>query len=376
MSAIRKPLMPLWCLQAGSALKLLIEMSIYCLVMVGWFQQVGHGLATALLAVVGFAFAAAAVQGIGRVVTARLQGMAIWYFRIWPFEFEPHRRGVRWRTTFNKGGDDIVVITPPDRSRRKAYMWLAASAPLSHAVACIVADAAGDLLGVGIAAQWLHAFAILNVGLALAELVPAYWPNYSGMLSLLAWYRRGECSSSERANDRLVWLSYTGTTADRIPPELLQELEQQGTMMRLIALWTRMKAAQNLGDWAKTADLEQARAALTASFGSADTMAGAARLDAQLKLELEFSRSMQHRDAAAVPNVVDADLLWYAPHLQPRLQALRSALQGDAAGMEAGLAAAQRLAYKSRNLALHESEDRIADHVRAVLLRPASLTAD
>ena len=77
----------------GSALKFLVEWFIVLIAIIGWFDHSQLGLFSSLLAAIGMGMAAAVVQRFGILVAARLQGMAIWNFRIWPLEFEPQRRG-------------------------------------------------------------------------------------------------------------------------------------------------------------------------------------------------------------------------------------------------------------------------------------------
>jgi hypothetical protein len=164
-------------------------------------------------------------------------------------------------------------------------------------------------------------------------------------------------------------LSAFGTAAERLPSELVESLEEQGPVHRLVAAWLHLKAAQNQCLWGKVDQVEAEIKSIVAPLPET-MLAAISELLVMLRIEIAFSRAMHERSVEPIRGIrFGKGVDWLAPHLRPRFAALDAALAGDSANSARFLNQALRYAEASPDMALRESESRMAEAIRA--LRPA-----
>lgn len=329
----------------------------------------------ALCTVVLFGLLAVLIHESGHALAAHLKGMRLMRLQAGPLDIMFLRRGFRWRLAKPTIGLHGFVQAYPDPATelRPAMLCFALGGPAAN----LVAAALAVLLAWGVDMEregFIHAFALINGVLGIANLIPMFGGAASDGMLLYLWGRHPpDTQSPSLAYLRLMSLSVFGTTAERLPPALVDELETQGNLLSLVAVWIRVKAAQNLGVWETVEELEHQLEQRLSGLSERERRANKPLL-AFLKLELAFSRAMHERQPDALGKSGHGKGVdWLAPHLRHRFAALESVLAGERSGLEDSLRQARRHAEASPDHALAESENRIAQHIRA--LEPASRMA-
>ena len=330
---------------------------------------------------------ATATHEAGHAFAARWNGMRVIEIHVWLLNILPLSRGLRWRFASPPKGVGGLVNAIPDPSRplRPAMLWLMMGGPLANlaaALACLPA-------ALWVSSPWsnyANAFLLINLGGFLANLIPFRGRHHaSDGWQWLQWRHVWSEGVREVSVLALTSLSVWGVTAERIPGALLRQIETLGKGGVLLVAWVRLKASQNVGDWAVVDEIDQAATETMAQVTHAEKE-GLKWILAWLQVESAFSHAVIQRDARALLAVpLGREMRWRAPHLPHRFAALACALDGDRTTCMAHLVRARAAAQSSLDLALHESEDRIAGHIETLLdatpdaargLSPASPNAD
>lgn len=295
----------------------------------------------------------------GHYVAARHAGMTVLRVRVGRVELQPQQRGwrVRWALPQKiHAAGYVTAVHDPSRPLRGQSLRMIAGGPGANLlVAIILGPVAWWCLPH--AAAWLTlAFALLNALTGLANLVPGSRGLASDGLQLLLWRNRQLEFGPLFAHARLLALTVAGVTADRLPEDQLALLDAQPAPMPMVALWYRLKARQNRGEWeaaaAQQTRFEHLQAELTPALRS-----GLAEFLACIRTELAFSLAMRDRDAAGLmDNLLPEKSRWSAPALWPRCLALRALLEGHLAEGRRLLGEAQCVAEQSLDRALPLSE--------------------
>jgi len=333
----------------------------------GWPQP----YSTLVLAVL-LGFLAVVVHEGGHWLGARLGGMTVLFVRAFALELQLLNQGVRYRKTRRRKGQrfDGYVIAADNANRpwRRGRLWFIAMGPLLNvltAALCVLLALLTLNTSTSVAGCML-AFAAINLGLGLANLVPTHRQIHSDGAQLLAWWRKPNEQRPDFAYTRLLVLSVAGVAAADLPAADLDLLDQQPMPAPLVSLSYRLDALQAAGDWPRAAALgEQLEHLINANPGVREV---AAAVIAITRAELAFCRAMLQRNAAGL-NVLplNRDIDWYAPTIAPCSRALEAALAGDRAGMERELQLAEQLAGNSRIKSGVAMQHALAGHVRAVL---------
>ncbi|WP_266172157.1 site-2 protease family protein [Dyella subtropica] len=324
--------------------------------MAAW-RDTGNAFAGAMLLWAMLYYPAMIVHELGHYFGARLAGMAVLHVRLSAIEIRPQQRGfrMRWnpiRKQLRVGGY-VMAFSDPARPRREQVIALASGGPAVNLALAVVLVVAG-WAWLPHRAGWLcEAFAAMNAGMGFANLVPRQGIVPSDGRTLLQALRH-------RLNDspqvRLISLSVFGCTADRLPGEDLVALEAQASPLPLVALWYRLKAHQNRGEWKEAVSM---RATLDERLHAMDQTPASrpADLIAVIQTEIAFSQAMVTKDAAVlVDGLLPPKVAWDVPFLWPRCLALRAALAGDMARCVESLVVSRRYAENAIDQALPISE--------------------
>lgn len=321
-----------------------------------------------LLAFVTVVVAVAAHEG-GHYLAARWQRMHVLLVDILGWELHPQRRGMRVRRRRRRVrglGGYVMAFPRQDRPERPQMIALVLGGPLANLLLGVIAGAAAWATQLKPGTEWIAAFAAANVGMGLFNLVPWRHGHVTDGALLLDLLRRTEVSAALRAHIRLIALSMESITADQLPEHDITVLERESGINALIALWYRLKAAQNRGDWAAASS--QASTFDTMHSGLPHEAATVlAEMLALMQVELAFSRAMHAGDPAPLAaHLWQARTLWATPWLLPRCQALLAALEGDLPRRDAALDRAARFADVANDASLPRSEALLRDAIRAI----------
>lgn len=330
-----------------------------------WFlPEVGLALCT----VVTCWFLAVLIHESGHALAAHLKGMRVMRMQAGILDVIFLRRGFRWRIARPPGGLHGYVQAYPDPAEaiRPAMLCMIVGGPLANLAAAILAVLLTRCVEVE-REGLVHAFALINGVVGITNLMPMARGWASDGLLLYLWGRRSpDEQSSLLAHLRLMSLSVFGTTSDRLPEQLVDDLDAQGSTASLIALWIRMKASQNLGNWKAVEALDDQLEQILSGMPGKEQRENKPLL-VLLRLELAFSRAMHEQRAAPLGNLVfGKGVDWLVPHLRHRHAALASMLAGEWSAAEAALLRVRRHAEASQDRALAESENRISRHIRAL----------
>lgn len=330
-----------------------------------WFlPEVG----LALFTVATCWFLAVLIHESGHALAAHLKGMRVMRMQAGILDVIFLRRGFRWRIARPPGGLHGYVQAYPDpvAAVRPAMLCMIAGGPVANLVAALLAVLLARYVDVE-REGLIHAFALINCVMGIVNLMPMArgWASDGLLLYLWGWRSPDEQSSS-LAHLRLMSLSAFGTTSDRLPGQLIDDLDAQGGRASLVVVWIRMKASQNLGNWKAVEELDDRLEQILSGMSEREQRANKPLL-VLLRLELAFSRAMHERQAAPHGTLVfGKGVDWLAPHLRHRHAALASILAGEWSAAEAALQRVRRHAEASRDRALAESENRISQHIRAL----------
>jgi Zn-dependent protease len=354
-----------WRVVFGAAWLLRWAVGILCCVpALGWgMAWLGSETVFALALVVwALMFAPAVViHELGHYAAARVVGMLVLSVRLGPLLLAMRRRGFRARWQPQPAGPRVAGCVyavaggaRPSRNQKLAFTLGGSLANLAAALVLAACGLAWRPLGLG----WCCLmFASMNVVVGMANLLPSRKGSGNDGYQLLCLLLNPP--EPEPPQQRLYRLSLFGCTADRLPEADLAALEQGPFPLPLEACWYRLKAAQNRGEWERAAAMADTLDALLAGWDAQESRAWRDWL-AVTRTELAFSRAMHAHDADALAeDVLTSEAAWWQPHLRPRCQALRAALQGDREGYVRLLERSRRLADNAVDRALPISEGMI-----------------
>lgn len=332
---------------------------------ISWFDSL---LPVALLLIVVPLFFTIFVHEYGHVLGASLAGMCPMHARVMRLEFLKRARGwrVRWSPVRMKVSGFVMAYPLPGVPLRSASMLMISSGPLAN----LLVGAFLSILFVVLSHNgWTYLIAsaaVMNVAIGLANLFPTSRNRPSDGYLLWTWMRGRPEEDVGFTYVRLMGLSVSGTTADRLPAGDVQSLRAQPMPMPLVADWIALKSAQNLGDWATASDTA---AAFDEKFRglSRDMQEAMGDLSKIVGAEAAFSQSMLHGDASHVRAIaLDRSVQWFAPHLAPRLKALEAALAARPQECAQWLAVVECASRASVDKALAISESRIRAAIEAI----------
>jgi hypothetical protein len=104
----------------------------------------------------------------------------------------------------------------------------------------------------------MMAFAIFNASASIINLLPTSRGFGTDGMRLLIWGQKELEHCRTLASTRLQALSIAGITADQLPVDQIAALDSQAMPKPLMALWYRLKAHQNRGEWLQAAQLQEA----------------------------------------------------------------------------------------------------------------------
>lgn len=263
-------------------------------------------------------FVTTIVHELGHYAAAKWAGMTVTQVRFGRIEVVPQQRGwrVRWNTQLKiQMGGFVVAACDSRRPMRPQVLFMIAGGPVANLATAAIFVALAWLWPSATAGPLAVVFAIFNASAGIINLLPTTRGFGSDGLRLLIWGQKQLEHSPTLARTRLQALSISGVTADQLPLDQIAALDSQAMPMPLTALWYRLKAHQNRGEWTQAAQLQEAYDQLMQALPDA-TRTRLAPMGAYICTELAFSRAMQSRDAAALKdNLLPKALAWAVPSL-------------------------------------------------------------
>ena len=313
-------------------------------------------------------FLAVAIHEGGHLLGARSGGMTVMSVQVGNLEFKALRKRWRMRLVRRRPGLAGLVLAFPDPARAMRGPWvrMILGGPLANALAAGVFTIASVALWRFPSVTWLlGAFAILNLALALANLLPTQGAATSDGLALLRWLRCRDEQAPELVFPRLNGMAVKGVTADRLPVDQIAALESQPMPMPLIHTWFVVKRHQNLREWTHAAALQDTLEQRVAEVPEPMRQSMKA-LVAILRCEIRFSREMAGLPSdAPIDHDLDAEVDWHVPSLRPRCRALMAARAGDSERARQLLDESGEWARSSLDRALEVSESWMREAVLA-----------
>jgi Zn-dependent protease len=362
----------------GPPLRFLIASLQFCLMTTAWAGLSGGSLVLAgelqgaksylaLLAFVVGWLGSIAIHEMGHVLGARSVGMTPFALQIGPLSWWSRSDGWRMRLARpNRHLSGIVLChVNADRPLKGQLIRMLVCGPAANLLFALLLAGAGIILWPAGTAAFLCGLAAFNASIGLANLLPRQSRSMDNDgLQLLRWLRGRDESAPEFHLLRLNAMSIKGVTAECLPPSLIDELGNVPQTGPVFRLWFRMKAHQNLGEWASAVE------ACDAFENEIEQMPAdcVKQLDAfirQIRTEAVFSAAMASGVLAEpLDRHIDRELDWHCPALRPRCRALMAALAGDCPATLRHLVASERKMARSLDLAWRVSEARIRRMIR------------
>jgi Zn-dependent protease len=301
----------------------------------------------------------------GHYLGARLSGMKVLVMRVMAVECYP-RRGrwlIRWAPKANHRYRGYVYAVPNlDRPMRPQMIWMIVMGPMANAAVCL----ACLLLALITSKPWLGdmaaAFAVINGVMAIGNLLPRTGSVNSDGARLLQWLRRQDTEGPEFAYVRLQSRSVFGMTADALPEADIHYLENRPMPVPLLAMWYRLKAAQNRADWQGALQVGERFEQTLGTWNHPKTELES--LVATIRAEVAFSIAMATgRPDALSESLVTKDVRQLCPHFWPRCLALKAFLDGAEEEAKRLLQRAMAEANRSVDLALAKSEAELGRYI-------------
>jgi hypothetical protein len=298
-----------------------------------------------------------AVHELGHYAFARLMGMRVTHVQVGCFECAPQSRGIRVRISKSRRpgyAGHVIAFADPSRSIRAAHLVMTAGGATANFIAAGVFGLAGTLWTGAIPILCLM-FATTNLVLGMINLVPHRGKVPNDGYLLVRLLRRAP-DMLQHPYLRLVRLSLFGRTADQLPEEDLAAMERKVFPGPLVALWYRLKARQNLGDWPGAAAMQGDLDTLLEDRSAAECAPIRPLIDC-IRTEMAFSSAMHMRASTPLTDdLLPESSAWYAPHLWPRCQALKAVIEGNIPACRRWLERASALADNSVDASLPISE--------------------
>jgi len=322
-----------------------------------------------LLLAFGLVFLSILLHELGHAVAAVLGGATLVRLQAGPVQLHALRNGwrVRWKRGPREFAGMVQSFPSPHRPLRRQMMVTVAAGPLVNGLLAL------GSLGLGYALRHHPAGAVLlgvggyNTTLALANLLPWSSGMYaSDGLLLWRWIRGIDHDDPQVAftmlNARLLSGERFGAWAD----EYLRTLARSSQPGPMFVLWTRMKARQIEGEWARVDEVM--REVELHIIGLSPPLAKALEgFIAVLRCEAAFSRAMAGEVLTQL-DILGPDMGWIFPALALRCEALACALDGRP---EQALARLTESAAWSRR-----SIDRSLEHGEVVLRQAVQARID
>lgn len=316
----------------------------------------------------GLGVVALVVHEGGHYLGARLHHMPVLIMRVAAVEVQVGRRNwqIRWSPQL-KGrrlGGYVMAATNCQLPLRQQMLWFVLMGPLANLLMGLASAGLGWLTG-GLMSAFFLAFAMLNLSMALANLVPTSRILHSDGMLLIAWWLHRDDQRAELAEVRLLAMSVAGVTCEQLPETDIAQLSQGAMPQPLIAIGYRLGALLDRGDFRAATQLEQNLEAVLQEH--AQSLTGMGTLITLLRVEFAFVRAYLEQDARHLwDDWANSDLDWFNPWLRPRCAALRAFLQGDLQLGEQYLQQALSAANNSVVATTSRSEALLADSLRAL----------
>lgn len=296
----------------------------------------------------------------GHYVAARMLGMIAVSAHVGALELLARRRGFRWRWKRAKRSSmgAVVSIPHPARGFRKQMAWYAAGGPLASlalgALSAVLVARLPDGSWQGLSL----AFAVLNLGFFVTNLIPVSSKSTTDGWRLIQALRLDETDPGLTLM-RLNALAMSGTTADRLPAEDVERLRTQEEPNPLFAFWFKLKALQNQLRWTEAAGLADELQQLRNKLPDPMRVALSDFADV-LNCEIRYSALMAGTGDGMSPlEGLSAEIDWFNPVLRPRCLAAMAAVEGKSEEAKRWLQVAESLAEDSADAAQRTSESRI-----------------
>ncbi|VVP61878.1 hypothetical protein PS870_06468 [Pseudomonas fluorescens] len=316
----------------------------------------------------GLGVIALVVHEGGHYLGARLHHMPVLMMRVLAVEVQVRRRNwqIRWSPQL-KGrrlGGYVMAAINYQLPLRQQMLWFVLMGPLANLLMGLTSAGLGWFTE-GLMSAFFLAFAMLNLSMALTNLVPTSHILPSDGTLFIAWWLHRDDQRAELAQMRLLAMSVAGVACEQLPDTDIAQLSQ-GTMPQpLIAISYRLSALLDQGDFQAATQLEQNLEAVLQEH--AQSLKGMGTLITLLRVEFAFVRAYLEQDARLLwDDWANSDLDWFDPWLRPRCAALRAFLQGDLQLGERYLQQAQAAANNSVVPTISRSEALLADSLRAL----------
>lgn len=316
----------------------------------------------------GLGVIAIVVHESGHYIGARLHRMPVLMMRFAAVEVQLRRRDwkIRWSPQL-KGrrlGGYVMAAANRQLPLRKQMLWLVLTGPLANLFTGLISGGFGWLTQ-GLMSAFFLAFAVLNLSMAFANLVPTSRILPSDGSHLIAWWLHRDDQRAELAPMRLLAMSVAGVPCEQLPGADLAQLSQGAMPQPLIAISYRLSALLNQSNFEAATQLEQDLEALLQEY--AQSLEGMGTQITLLRIEFAFVRAYLNRDAKHLwDDWANSDLDWYCPWLRPRCSALRAFLNGDLNLAEHYVQQTLAAASNSVVASINRSEGLLANTMRAL----------
>jgi hypothetical protein len=309
---------------------------------------------------------AVAIHECGHFMGAKLGGMIPYQMQIGTFDIkmEMNTFRLRWYKPAIKVYGYILAFPNTDKPLRGQHLLMVAGGPLANALAALFFGVFTYLLDADDMSWLLAGFALTNLGMGLANLVPTEKVMASDGLQLIRWWRGVDEDAPEYVLHKLNGLAVKGMTADQLPADKVALLRDLPFPMPLVHTWFVLKAHQHRAQWEEAAALAAVLNTQTAEL-TPEQMKAMKDLLGILQCEIAFSKSVfENKPIDSIDALVTKNIDWLAPCLEPRYSALQSVLKGDSKAALHWLAVAEKLAVRSIDLSLHASEEKLRGVIR------------
>ncbi|TXH70985.1 MAG: hypothetical protein E6Q88_07895 [Lysobacteraceae bacterium] len=319
-----------------------------------------------------------AVHECGHAVLAHARGMLVSHIHVFHLQLLRRRSRWSWRLRrmvkgMNWGG--VMAFPTSATPLREGLAWMSAGGPLANLVLAGLASAALRLPLPPLVEDPLIALLALNLGLGIGNLLPHLGKSYVSD-GLRLWQLRRDLPEDDEGILflKLNGLCFEGVCAQDLPRADVAALAALQTPLALLAYWFRFIAARNLGDWEEATRIaDEFRSAL--SQQPSHVREGYAEMAGLIAAEDAACRAFNTRSSEPLETVEPGkEWSWHTPHLWPRLQALRAALQGDRHATQRHLAEARRHAEEHLDLATVRSEAVLRRRIRGLIAENSGAT--
>ena len=316
----------------------------------------------------GLGVIALVVHEGGHYLGARLHRMPVLMMRFAAVEVQVRRRDwqIRWspQPKGRRLGGYVIAATNRQLPLRRQMLWLVLMGPLANLLTGLILGGVGWLTQ-GLMSAFFLAFAILNLSMALANLVPTSRILPSDGSHLIAWWLHRDDQRAELAPMRVLAMSVAGVPCEQLPDADITQLSHGGMPQPLIAISYRLSALLNQADFKAALQLERDLEAVLQEH--AQSLMGMGTQITLLRIEFAFVRAYLNQDPKQLwDDWANSDLDWHCPWLRPRCAALRAFLDGDLKQGEHYVQQALAAANNSVVATISRSETLLADSMRAL----------